>query len=157
MSSISRVSRAFLRTVLVVLLALTAVVGWHVPSARAAAPVTVSLVFNDGLASQYRNAAPLLQSRGLDGTFYVASNWVKTFDANYMRFYQLDELYRQGNEIGGMGKDHRNLTATYDTDPAADLAYKRDQVCGDFQALSQQGYNPVSFAYPESDENAAAQ
>ena len=52
----------------------------------------------------------LLESTGMDGTFYVASNWVKTNDAKYMRFYQLDELYRQGNEIGGMGKDHKNLT-----------------------------------------------
>ena len=59
----------------------------------------------------------------MDGTFYVASNWVKTNDARYMRFYHLDELYRQGNEIGGMGKDHRSLTATYDSDPAADQAY----------------------------------
>ena len=27
-----------------------------------------------------------------------------------------------------MGKDHKNLTTTYDPDPAADLAYKRDRV-----------------------------
>ena len=119
--------------------------------------MTVSLVFNDGLATQYRNAAPLLDSRGLDGTFYVASSWVKSNDAKYMRFYHLDDLYRQGHEIGGMGKDHKNLTTTYDPSPAADLAYKRDQVCGDHQALTGWGYHPVSFAYPAAAENATVQ
>ncbi len=138
------------------LVAAAALVG-PMPHASAAAPVTVSLVFNDGLSSQFRNAAPALQARSMDGTFYVASNWVKTNDSKYMRFYHLDELYRQGNEIGGMGKDHKNLTSTYDADPAADLAYKRDQVCGDFQALTTWGYHPVSFAYPGSAENATVQ
>ena len=157
MSFARRIRGTFLRLGLVALLAAAATVGGVLPSATAAAPVVVSLVFNDGLSSQYRNAAPALQSRGMDGTFYVASNWVKTNDAKYMRFYHLDELYRQGNEIGGMGKDHKNLTATYDSDPAADLAYKRDQVCGDFQALTQWGYHPVSFAYPGAAENATVQ
>ncbi len=134
-----------------------AVLGLSAVPAQAAAPVTVSLVFNDGLATQLRNAAPLLDARGLDATFYVASNWVKSNDAKYMRFYQLDDLYRQGHEIGGMGKDHKNLTATYDSSPAADLAYKRDQVCGDHQALTGWGYHPVSFAYPAAAENATVQ
>ena len=62
----------------------------------AAAPTVVSLTFTDGLSSQYRNAAPLLQKHGMDGTFYVASNWVRTNDPTYMRVHQLDELYRQG-------------------------------------------------------------
>lgn len=123
----------------------TAAAGLVVTAApvTAAAPTVVSLTFNDGLSSQYRNAAPLLEQNGLDGTFYVASNWVKTFDSNYMRFYELDELYRQGNEIGGMGKDHQDLTATYDTDATADLAYKTDQVCGDFQQLTARGGSPT--------------
>lgn len=142
---------------LLILAVTVATLGLPAVSAQAAAPVTVSLVFNDGLATQYRNAAPLLDSRGLDGTFYVASNWVKSNDSKYMRFYQLDDLYRQGHEIGGMGKDHKNLTTTYDPSPAADLAYKRDQVCGDHQALTGWGYNPVSFAYPGAAENATVQ
>ena len=131
---------------------------WAVPPANAAVgPVTVSLTFNDGLASQYQYAAPVLKSHGVNGTFYVASSWVATTDAKYMRSWQLDDLYRDGNEIGGMGKDHKDLTATYSTDPAADLAYKQDQVCGDRQKLSDLGYAPVSFSYPFSAQNAAAQ
>ena len=94
------------------------------PASAAESPTVVSLTFNDGLSSQYRNAVPVLRAHGMNGTFYVASNWVKSNDARYMRFYHLDELVRDGNEIGGMGRDHRDLTTSYSSDPAVDLAYK---------------------------------
>ena len=127
------------------------------PASAAESPTVVSLTFNDGLSSQYRNAVPVLRSHGMNGTFYVASNWVKSNDAKYMRFYHLDELVRDGNEIGGMGRDHRNLTTSYSSDPAVDLAYKQDQVCGDRQALADWGYDPQSFAYPGGAENTQVQ
>lgn len=127
------------------------------PPAAAASAVTVSLTFTDGFATQYRYGRPVLLSHGVPGTFYVASNWASSNDAKYMRTYQLDDLYRDGNEIGGMGKDHKNLTTTYFTDPAEDLAYKQDQVCGDRQVLTSLGYDPQTFAYPAAAENAAAQ
>jgi peptidoglycan/xylan/chitin deacetylase (PgdA/CDA1 family) len=127
------------------------------PAMAATGPVTVSLTFNDGLASQYQFARPVLQSHNVNGTFYVASSWVATTDAKYMRSWQLDDLYRDGDEIGGMGKDHKDLTASYSSDPSADLAYKQDQVCGDRQKLSDLGYSPVSFSYPFSAQNASAQ
>jgi peptidoglycan/xylan/chitin deacetylase (PgdA/CDA1 family) len=128
------------------------------PAATAAdSPTTVSFTFNDGLISQYQYARPVLKSHGMNGTFYVASNWVLSTDAHYMRSYQLDDLYRDGNEIGGMGKDHKNLTQTYNSDPAQDLAYKQDQVCGDRQTLSSWGYDPQSFAYPSAAVDSAAE
>lgn len=127
------------------------------PLATAASPVTVSLTFTDGFATQYKYGRPVLQSHGVHGTFYVASNWAFSNDAKYMRAYQLDDLYRDGNEIGGMGKDHKSLTTTYFADPAEDLAYKQEQVCGDRQVLRDRGYDPQSFAYPAAAENATAQ
>jgi peptidoglycan/xylan/chitin deacetylase (PgdA/CDA1 family) len=117
----------------------------------------VSLTFNDGFASQYDYARPVLNQYGAKGTFYVASNWVDNKATGFMASWQLDDLYRDGHEIGGMGRDHRNLTTTYDPDPAADLAYKQDQVCGDRQRLAELGYDPQTFAYPEAATDAAAQ
>lgn len=150
-----------LRRVALGISATLALVGLSVVAAPAAlaatGPVTVSLTFNDGLASQYQFARPVLRSHGVNGTFYVASSWVATNDAKYMRSWQLDDLYREGDEIGGMGKDHKDLTATYFTDPAADAAYKQDQVCGDRLKLTSLGYSTVSFSYPFSTQNAAAQ
>jgi peptidoglycan/xylan/chitin deacetylase (PgdA/CDA1 family) len=155
----SRVSPAGRRGVLAIVAALVALAGsMLIPNAASAAasPTVVSLTFNDGLISQYKYARPVLQQHQLNGTFYVASNWVLSADAHYMRSYQLDDLYRDGNEIGGMGKDHKNLTQTYYSDPAQDLAYKQDQVCGDKAALINLGYDPQDFSYPAAAENAAA-
>src|ERR1044071_7748209 len=67
--------------------------------ATSASPVTVSLLFTDGLATQYSYGGPVLKSHGVNGTFYAASNWALSNDAKYMRTYQLDSLYRDGNEI----------------------------------------------------------
>ena len=117
----------------------------------------MSLTFNDGFASQYDYARPVLNQAGVKGTFYVASSWVDNRATGFMASWQLDALYRDGHEIGGMGKEHKNLTVTYDPDPAADLAYKQDQVCGDRQRLVQLGYDPQTFAYPEAATDAAAQ
>ena len=55
-----------------------------------------------------------------------------------------------------MGRDHKDLTATYSPDAATDAAYKQDQVCSDRQKLTDLGYAPVSFSYPFSAANAAA-
>lgn len=141
----------------VTMLAVAALMLVGSPVARAATgPVTVSLTFNDGLTSQYQFARPVLRAHGVNGTFYVASSWVATTDAKYMRSWQLDDLYREGDEIGGMGKDHKDLTASYSSDPATDLAYKQDQVCGDRQKLAGLGYDPVSFSYPFSAYNSTA-
>jgi peptidoglycan/xylan/chitin deacetylase (PgdA/CDA1 family) len=125
--------------------------------AQAAPPTIVSLTFNDGFVSQYDYARPVLNQAGVKGTFYVASTWVDNRATGFMASWQLDGLYRDGHEIGGMGKEHKNLTVTYDADPAADLAYKQDQVCGDRERLADLGYDPWTFAYPEAATDAAAQ
>lgn len=127
------------------------------PATGAAGDTTVSLVFNDGRISQYTYAEPALKSHGLNGTFYVASNFAASGDSNYMAGYQLDSVYRDGNEVGGMTRDHIDLTQTYNSDPAQDTAYKQDQVCGDKQWLANRGYDPVSFAYPFAAVNSSAE
>ena len=69
-------------------------VGSASPVQQRAGPETVvSLTFNDGLASQYRHARPILKSYGLQGTFFVASNFVTSGDRRYMNAAQLDRLY----------------------------------------------------------------
>jgi peptidoglycan/xylan/chitin deacetylase (PgdA/CDA1 family) len=127
------------------------------PAADAAGPTIVSLTFNDGFTSQYDYARPVLRQYGMPATFYVASSWVDNKATGFMASWQLDGLYRDGHEIGGMGREHKNLTVTYDSDPATDLAYKHDQVCGDRQRLAELGYDPQTFAYPEAATDSAAQ
>jgi peptidoglycan/xylan/chitin deacetylase (PgdA/CDA1 family) len=127
------------------------------PAAVADTATVVSLTFNDGLMSQYTYAAPVLKAHNMHGTFFVVSGWVDAAASGYMASWQLDKLYRDGNEIGGMTRDHIDLTQTYNGDPAADLAYKQDQVCGDRQRLAALGYDPQSFAYPFAAFDATAE
>jgi peptidoglycan/xylan/chitin deacetylase (PgdA/CDA1 family) len=116
--------------------------------AQAAGETIVSLTFNDGQLSQYTNARPVLQAHNMNATFYVVSGWADKNASGYVQWWQVDDLYRDGNEIGGMGTDHKDLTQVYNSDWTQDYAYKRQQVCDDRQRLAQRGYDPQSFAYP---------
>jgi peptidoglycan/xylan/chitin deacetylase (PgdA/CDA1 family) len=118
--------------------------------AQAASSTVVSLTFNDGLTSQYLYARPALKAYGMTGTFYVASGWIDKSFACCMPWWQVDDLYRDGNEIGGMGTEHKDLTQAYYQDPVQDYAYKKQQVCGDRQRLVGLGYDPQTFAYPRA-------
>lgn len=117
-------------------------------SAGAAAPTVVSLTFDDGQSSQYATL-PMLQSRGMQGTYYINSGWVGDSDY-YMEWSQVHELAAAGNEIGGHTLTHQNLTQV-------SLATAQREVCDDRQALLAQGFSPVtSFAYPEAEYNTQA-
>ncbi|NYJ05835.1 PKD domain-containing protein [Petropleomorpha daqingensis] len=119
-------------------------------SAPAAGPTVVSLTFNDGHVSQFSYARPVLQAHQMTATFYVASGWVTAGSNSSMSWGQVRTLYRDGDEIGGMGTDHRNLTTI-------DAATQQTQVCGDRQTLITQGVDPQTFAYPGAGVNATAE
>jgi peptidoglycan/xylan/chitin deacetylase (PgdA/CDA1 family) len=121
-------------------------------TARAADGTVVSLTFNDGLLSQYQNARPVLRAHNLTGTFYLSSKVIEANAPGYMATWHADDLYREGDEIGGVTKDHVDLT-----DPALSLAYRQDQVCGDKQRLAALGYDPQSFSYPFAAVNPEAE
>src|SRR5829696_8455214 len=110
--------------------------------------LVVSLTFNDGRAGQYDYARPVLAARGMLATFYVVGNWAGTRWPCCMRWWQVDELYRAGHEIGGMGLDHEDLTRVSAGSWRRDLDRKRRQVCEDREQLARRGYDPYSFAYP---------
>lgn len=116
--------------------------------AQTAPQTVVSLTFNDSLITQYTNARPILQAHNMNATFYLASGWINKSSSAYYAWWQADNLYRDGNEIGGMGVDHKDLTQVYNADWTQDYAYKKQQVCDDFNWLAGRGYDPWSFAYP---------
>jgi peptidoglycan/xylan/chitin deacetylase (PgdA/CDA1 family) len=122
------------------------------PAAQAAGETVVSLTFNDGLLSQYLHARPVLQAHNMTGTFYLSSKVVEANAPGYMATWHADALYRDGDEIGGLTKDHIDLT-----DQSQSLAYRQDQVCGDRQRLAALGYDPQSFSYPFAAVNPEAE
>lgn len=102
-------------------------------------PVQVSMTFDDGIADQYTNVRPMLQSHGLHATFFVNSN--RMGNAGVMTWAQLHDLQSDGDEIGGHTLDHADLTQLSTADAT-------DQVCTDRQRIAAQGFSPTSFAYP---------
>jgi len=104
-----------------------------------AAPTIVSLTFDDGDASHYTLARPILAAHGMRGTFFVFSNGIGR--SGYMTWSQVAELAADGNEIGGHTLDHTDLTTV-------SLAEARRQVCADRNALLGRGFAATNFAYP---------
>jgi len=116
--------------------------------AGAATATIVSLTFDDGHSSHI-STLPMLQSRGMRGTFYVNSGWVGSSDY-YMPWPEIHTLAEAGNEIGGHTVRHTNLTTV-------GLATAQREVCDDRANIAAQGFpTPVSFAYPEAEHNATA-
>jgi peptidoglycan/xylan/chitin deacetylase (PgdA/CDA1 family) len=114
------------------------------------APGTVvSLTFDDGRASQYLYARPLLQQYGVHGTFYVRTRPLDGGGECCMNWPQVMQLYREGNEIGGSSADGEDLTVPSSPDPEQDYAAKEEEVCGAQRRLAGFGLDPRSFAYPD--------
>ncbi len=117
--------------------------------ARAHSPTIVSLIFDDGSASQYK-ARSLLASHRMNATFFVPSGYIQDAPSWAMSWQQLRDLYEDGNEIGGHTVRHVDLTQqTVDE--------QRRQVCDDRKTLISKGFSVTSFAYPYASYDARAQ
>jgi peptidoglycan/xylan/chitin deacetylase (PgdA/CDA1 family)/archaellum component FlaF (FlaF/FlaG flagellin family) len=130
-------------------LLLTVVVGFGAAPARAAAPVTISLTFDDGTASEYWARAQL-SSHAMNATFYINTSRVGTSDY-YMTWNQIKDLASDGNEIAGHTAMHTDLTKT-------DPAEAQRQICQDRANLVTEGLPaPTDLAYPYGAYNTSVQ
>ena len=109
-----------------------------------------SLTFDDGQLGQFQNAAPVLSSAGLHGTYYIVSD-AMGWGGSSMSAAQVRQLADQGNEIGSHTKDHAHLTslssAQVDAEFSQSVAAIRSQV----------GVTPTTCAYPYGDVNATVE
>lgn len=107
----------------------------------------VSVTFDDGWASQYKNALPILNKYGLKATFYIISGELND-QPDYMSTAQIQNLYSQGMEIGSHTITHSDLTGVSQS--------KLVQEMSQSQATLQNaiGAPVVNFAYPYGAYNA---
>ncbi len=108
----------------------------------------ISIAFDDGSQSLYNYAWPLMQSRGIVGTFYVVTDWISDFsgDNSFMSIAELQNLQTNGNEIGSHSKSHPSF---YDlTDQQI-----RDECSISKQVLQSNGLTVNNFAYPYGGHN----
>jgi peptidoglycan/xylan/chitin deacetylase (PgdA/CDA1 family) len=119
------------------------------PAKAADGAVAVSLTFDDGLTSQYE-LAPTLAKHGAKATFYLSSGAIdERGGGGTMSWPWAKELAAAGHEIGGHTLDQLDLT-----DPAMPDEEKVRQVCQDRARLVEQGFNPMSLAYPTGERDA---
>jgi peptidoglycan/xylan/chitin deacetylase (PgdA/CDA1 family) len=108
----------------------------------------VVLTFDDGWATQYANALPLLRRFGVTATFFVFTNPIGK-DARFLTWGELRNMQAAGMSIGSHSKSHPYLTKL---DPPA----LRDEIAGSRRALEAQVGVPIDyFAYPFGEHSAA--
>jgi len=109
----------------------------------------ISIAFDDGSQDQYDNAFPLMQTRGIVGTFYIATDRLRDFshDNTWMTTVELKALQNSGNEIGSHSKTHPNFTFLTDQQI-------RDECTLSRQVLESNGLVVRNFAYPGGAQNA---
>lgn len=98
----------------------------------------VSLTFDDGDADNYA-IRDTLSKNNLHATFYIVSGFIG--QDGYMTVSQLQNLYADGNEIGGHSLSHAEL-------PDLDGEKLWEEICQDRMNLLTLGFDVVSFAYP---------
>jgi peptidoglycan/xylan/chitin deacetylase (PgdA/CDA1 family) len=115
-----------------------------VSAVRAAAPTVVSLTFDDGRATAYA-ARPILAAHGMHATFYVNSPRLYVASPRlggfYMTWQQVQNLYTDGNEIGGHTAYHADLTQV-------DPVEAQREICYDRVNLLNHGYPATDFTFP---------
>jgi peptidoglycan/xylan/chitin deacetylase (PgdA/CDA1 family) len=99
----------------------------------------ISLTFDDGWQNQYTNAYPLMQARGMTGTFYVITDQIGNID--HMTYAELKTLQDHGFEIGSQGMGYPDFVQLSDEQI-------RQECAGSKGALQANGLVVNNFAYP---------
>jgi peptidoglycan/xylan/chitin deacetylase (PgdA/CDA1 family) len=107
----------------------------------------ISLTFDDGWASIYNNARPILNANQLVSTQYVISGVLNTTD--YMTNQQVLDFKADGSEIGDHTVNHIPLTnkAALTTNSTS----VTNEIKGNKDALVALGITPTDFASPEGE------
>jgi peptidoglycan/xylan/chitin deacetylase (PgdA/CDA1 family) len=102
----------------------------------------VILTFDDGYKTQYTTAKPILDKYGYKATFYIVCNYAQKIDADRMNWNDIQELQKQGHDIGSHTMNHHDLTQI--------PPYRIDYEIGiSKECLLANGIkNVTSFAYP---------
>ncbi len=102
----------------------------------------VTVAFDDGYASTYLNAAPIMEEYGITGTVYVVPQNVETGTlGGFMDLSMLKALNSQGWNIECHSMTHPDLTSLV---PVT----LKEEIHGSKEWLEGRGFKPTSFASP---------
>ncbi|MDX1813473.1 MAG: polysaccharide deacetylase family protein [Candidatus Bathyarchaeia archaeon] len=103
----------------------------------------ISITFDDGGLSQFVYAWPLMQARGIVGTFYIVTDHV---GGDYLSVDQLQVLEAAGNEIASHSKTHPPFTYLTDQEIREECGQSKE-------FLENYGFDVSNFAYPGGDRD----
>lgn len=95
------------------------------PDVRTGAAVRIT--FDDGHASQFKCALPVLEAYSMKGIFFVTAGWAGA-RSGYMSWAQLRDLSSLGHEVQSHGWSHALLTQCSDRQLEIELARSKDEL-----------------------------
>ncbi len=108
----------------------------------------VSLNFDDGYLSVYKNAIPILNAAGLKSTQFINSVTMKNNLAGYMNTTHVLALWNGGHEIGGHTRTHAHLFSLSEQQ-------QRTEIINGTLELRNLGMLPADvFAYPFNEHDS---
>lgn len=111
---------------------------------------TVAITIDDGAASVYSRAWPLLRQAGLTATVFVATDEIDRGGPDVMNWAQLRDLAAAGITIGSQGAARLHMAKAAPDLIAADLARANARFEREL------GRTPTVFAWPWGEASAAA-
>ncbi|MCX7928640.1 MAG: polysaccharide deacetylase family protein [Patescibacteria group bacterium] len=105
----------------------------------------VTFMFDDGEATTYSVAYPILKSKNWPGVIGVVTNFVG--NSGFMRRVQLTELQNNGWEIVSHSISHNDLTTMTNSRAQKEIALSKER-------LTSWGFRVNSFAFPYGAYNA---
>ncbi len=108
----------------------------------------VVLTFDDGYSDIYENAYPILKNHKFAATFFIITRFVNENRWGYMSWAQLDEVTRNGIEIGSHTLDHPSLRAKSRTYQTTEITDSKKMI------EDHLGGQVVSFSYPAGEYGA---
>src|SRR5262249_33216480 len=109
----------------------------------------VTFRFDDAQLDQYQNAAPMLDSAGFKGEFYIITQQLADYGfTNSMSIAQVKDLFARGQELGAHAPTHQKPTTLT-------AQQEQTEIVGSRQDLMGWGVGKVnSFAYPYGKYNS---
>ena len=108
-------------------------------------PIVIS--FDDGYLDNFENAFPILQKYGMQGTFFIITEFIDERRAGYMTWDNVEEISKAGMRIESHSKTHPDLST-------AERDFIIYEVRGSQETIAAHiGYTPRYFCYPSGRYN----
>jgi peptidoglycan/xylan/chitin deacetylase (PgdA/CDA1 family) len=85
----------------------------------------ILVTFDDGYKNVYKNAAPILERKGMRGTAYVITGRISGDDRSFLTWKQLRLLEQMGVDVASHTVSHVGLTALSNSAALSELARSR--------------------------------